>query len=327
MRFYQHKIFKLIFSIPFLLGCCYFNSFANDYVPVSLSITIQERWTPNSVIIPFTALDRLIMLKASVNGIEGNFILDTGANGLVLNSKYHTAEELSTNATAYGLSGALEQLGMSETDSLNLDELYFEKVLAQVIDLDHIEQLKKTRIMGLIGFDVVKDFEIHFQYRQRYLIFSKLNRKGELLDPLPQTIDKIDSIAFTIGHHIPVIEVKVDGKTKKMGIDTGAEYNLLNKKSCKDILKHFYIQKRSKVSGSGKGKVEVLAGKLTKVVLKDRYPCGSMSTILTNFNHLNRIYRTKLDGILGYQFLAPWRFSINYRKKKLFLHKLKFVKP
>jgi hypothetical protein len=52
-----------------------------------------------------------------------------------------------------------------------------------------------------------------------------------------------------------------------------------------------------------------------------------MGTVLMNMDNLNKIYRTNLDGILGFEFLSPWLFSINYKKQMLYLHPLKVVVP
>src|SRR5678809_194712 len=42
----------------------------------------------NSCVIPFNRVGNLIVLKAKADTTEGNFILDTGAPGLVLNLTY-----------------------------------------------------------------------------------------------------------------------------------------------------------------------------------------------------------------------------------------------
>ncbi len=49
--------------------------------------------------------------------------------------------------------------------------------------------------------------------------------------------------------------------------------------------------------------------------------------IILNMDNLNSIYQSKLDGILGFEFLSPWLFSINYKKQKLYLHQLKVINP
>jgi hypothetical protein len=320
----------------FILSCfaclIYLTCLCNEPLPttnvsVDFSIPYSFLISPNSVIIPFNAVSGLVVIKGSVNQIEGNFIVDSGANGLVLNNRYFKPDRLLANSEGVGVSGSTSEVGIAKLDSLNVDELVFLNTKAQTIDLRQLENRKKTRILGLIGYDILKDFEIMFDYRQRFLTFSKTDKKGNILTTLPHTNDKVDSVSFNMGNHLPIIEVKVGNKKKIMGIDTGAEYNMLNIKRSKNIMSNFKILKTIEITGAGKKPIEALAGKLYRVVLKKKYKCGGMSTVTANFKDIERIYGTRLDGILGYEFLAPWIFSINYKKKQLFLHKLEFNRP
>src|SRR5690242_9151111 len=53
------------------------------------SLSIQTLASDSvSCIIPFNRIGNLIVVKAKVDTVEGNFILDTGAPGLVLNLTY-----------------------------------------------------------------------------------------------------------------------------------------------------------------------------------------------------------------------------------------------
>ncbi len=318
---------KLIWLI--LATCCLSPRLKADVLTVEVDFTIPviHQLGPDAVIIPFTPLGGLIMLKAKVNGEEGNFILDTGANGLVLNDRYFQPDRLLRDVEGVGLSGQTSRLGVKRTDAFDLDELQFPNARAETIDLSQLETRKRRRILGLIGYDLLKEFEIMFDYRQRFLTFSRVDKNGDQLIALPHTVFKIDSVDFELGHHIPVIEVKVGGRKKRMAIDTGAEYNLLHVKRSRKLMKHFKILSTLDITGTGQRSVEALAGKLYRVVLKERYKCGGMSTVITNLKELESIYHTKLDGILGYEFLAPWLFSINYRKERVFLHKLTYVSP
>lgn len=293
----------------------------------TLSFPESSFIAPNSVIIPFDANGGLILVQANVNGIPGVFILDTGAEGLVLNSNYFSPESLIANSNAFGVGGAVSKVGEYGVDTMLLDELYFQKIKAQTIDLSQLESDKKDKISGLIGFDILKDFEIMIQYKMRYLTLSRVTETGQIMDPLPHTMEKVDSFAFQLGNFIPIIKVTIEGNSYKMGIDSGSEVNLLNIKGRRKWLKNFKILKKVKILGANGGSTEVLAGRMSRIVLGTKYKCASMATVLTNMDYLNKIYDTRLDGVLGYEFLAPWIFSINYKKKKLFLHKLKYYKP
>lgn len=283
--------------------------------------------SPNTVIVPFQLLVGLVVVKAEVDGQRGSFIVDTGANGLVLNERYFEPDRYLAEQQGVGLAGETSALGEREVDSLALEELVFRGVQAQTINLEQLEQNKKTKILGLIGYELLRDFEILFDYGNRILTFSKIDPNGNLLTPLPHTSNKVDSLDFRLGNFIPVIEVTVDGVTQKMGLDTGAEYNLLNTKRWKDIRSSFKILRTIQIANTSEARVEALAGRLSRLVFKDKYHCRSMLTVLTNFKALETIYGTRLDGILGYEFLATWRISINYKKQQLFLHPMNYLRP
>ncbi|GLR16973.1 hypothetical protein GCM10007940_15880 [Portibacter lacus] len=274
-----------------------------------------------SSIVPFNYYQSLIILKAKIGDQEGNFILDTGANGLVLNSQYFSPTSVS-NHTAYGISGEVSKIGKSEVEEMEMEQLVFHDLEAENIDLTEIENKKNIKILGLIGYDVIKDYEIMLNYRERYVTFSKLDDQGEMILKLPHTQEKIDSFSFTLGNFIPVIEVKIGDESKRMGIDTGAEYNVLDNKRNRNVLENFKVINRINISGADGKQKQALAGILYRLKLSEKYKCASMATILTNMNYLNQIYGTNLDGILGHGFLAPWIFSINYKQKKIYLHKI-----
>lgn len=280
---------------------------------------------PNSTIVPFTYYQSLILLHASVEGQEGNFILDTGANGLVLNDKYYDADRIA-EASAYGISGNIMSIGESRVDSLSLNTLMFYDIRAEHIDLEEIEDRKKVKILGLIGYDVIKNYEIMLNYREKYVTFSNLDAAGEIIEVLHHTREKVDSFEFDFGRFIPIINVSVNGKSKRMGIDTGAEVNVIDNRRNRDVLENFKVVNRINISGADGRKKQALAGILFRVRLGENYRCASMATMMTNMNNLNEIYGTKLDGILGHSFLAPWIFSINYKKQLLYIHKIKFAK-
>ena len=285
--------------------------------------TIQEK---NGLIVPFTLNGGLIIIQAKINDSIGNFIIDTGADGLVLNSQ-HFSGMRDDSRGYYGVSGRGKKLTVSYKNDILIDGLIFDNVNADVVDLSSIELKKGLKILGLIGYELLKEFEIMFNYRGRFIALSRVDNRGNVIDPMPFILDKKDSLAFTMGNFIPVIDVTVNNIRKKFGIDSGAEINLLDLKKSKDIMTQFNPMGIIKLTGSD-GKVsEVLAGRMYRLVILEIYRCASMATVLINMDNLNKIYKSNLDGILGFEFLSPWLFSINYKKQKLYLHQLKVINP
>ena len=112
-----------------------------------------------------------------------------------------------------------------------------------------------------------------------------------------------------------------------MGLDCGSEYNLLNIRRFRDIKDQFQILNRMNIRSADGKEVEVIGGRLYRLKAFEQYQSAGMATILTNFTHINRLFGRRLDGVLGGEFLAPWRFSLNYRQRKLYLHQLRHEKP
>ncbi|WP_235297238.1 aspartyl protease family protein [Portibacter marinus] len=276
-----------------------------------------------STIVPFKYYQSLIILNVKIQDQEGSFILDTGANGLVLNSKYFEADRLSSNS-AYGLNGEISEVGRSKVREMMIDEIMFSNISAENIDLREIEEKKKLKILGLIGYNVIKDYEVMLNYRERYVTFSKLDKRGHIIEILDHTREKLDSFDFDIANFIPVIEVSINGKMKRMGIDTGAEINVIDNRRNRNILENFKVINRINIAGADGRSRQAIAGILFRVKLGNDYRCASMATMMTNMDSLNEIYGSTLDGIFGHSFLAPWIFSINYKKKRIYIHRIKY---
>lgn len=285
--------------------------------------TLQEK---NGFIVPFNLNGGLIIIQAKINDSIGNFVIDTGAEGLVLNSQHFKGVKDDTRGY-YGVSGRGKTLTVSYDNNIAVEGLDFQDVNADVVDLSFIELKKDIKILGLIGYELLKEFEIMFNYRGRFISLSRVDNKGHLIDPMPFILDKKDSLSFNLGNFIPVIDVTVNGTKKKFGIDSGAEINLLDLKRSKDIMTQFSPIRTIKLTGSDGKDSEVLAGRLYRVAILEVYRCATMATVLMNMDNLNRIYKSNLDGIVGFEFLSPWLFSINYKKQMLYLHQLKVINP
>ena len=291
-----------------------------------VSLSFQGVNSQNGFIIPIRIVDGLIIIQATVNDQTGNLILDTGAKTLVLNESYfHTYQK--TNNPAAGLGGEIESVGYLPKVNLETDLLKISNLQADVIPMSVIETKKQITVLGLLGYEVLKSFEIMLNYRESYITLSRVDENGEVIDALPHTRHKVDSMAFEMGNFIPVLNVKINGIPKRMGLDTGAEVNLLDIKKNKDILDNYQITNKIKINGTDNRNFEALAGRLYRVQLFGKYTCGGMATVLTNLDNFEAIYNTRLDGIVGYEMLSPWIFSINYRKKMLYLHHFKSEKP
>ena len=297
---------------------------ARASAPPELVFT-QATWlSPNIIRIPFTFTGTLITVRARIDTLEGNFFFDTGANGLLLNNRYLGKPTAFGTESGGSVTGKVRVLGNTTLDTFLLDNLLLTQLKAEVIDLGHIERAKRTALLGIIGYEVFKDYEILFDYAARLLVMVKLDAKGNQIERIPDwEYTVLQSFPLEVSGHVAMISLKFGEKKRKLfGLDTGAEQNLLTKDAGARFLKdHFEIRRRVNLGGVGNEKIEVLSGMLNNAQL-DSIPLKPMATLLTNLDDINTVYQTYMDGMLGYEFFAQQPLSINYRKKRLTIYRL-----
>ena len=120
-----------------------------------------------------------LIVKAKINGIDWNFILDTGASSSCVdfNDIEHfqlTAEDSTTKAAGAGAVGMdtqmssdnLLQLGKWKTNELNL----------VIFDLSHVnlalEQYKAKKVHGIIGADILIKGKGIIDYSEEYFYLT-----------------------------------------------------------------------------------------------------------------------------------------------------------
>ncbi len=312
--------------IAFLL--CFKLSALEDKKSPPIIFTNAETLNSNTTRIPFKVIDQLIVVEAELLDKKGNFIIDTGSETLILNSthfkvsfrSYKDAKEKS------GINGRIDGAEEKFLNEFRLMNLRLSKMNADVIDLSHIEKTKKMNLLGIIGYSILKDFEIFIDMHLNQITLSRVDRNGERLTKNVYAETIIDSTDFKLKKHTIVLQARVGGRKVKFGLDTAAEFNQLNKDIDPIILEYFYPSRKLKLSGASGKKIEVLAGKLYRVSLTDAIYFGPMKTVVANLRKMNEAFGTHLDGVLGFEFFAQKRTIINYKKRKLYFIKNPILK-
>ncbi|WP_323789626.1 hypothetical protein [Psychroserpens sp.] len=288
-----------------------------------LSFPQAELLNSNTTRIPFKLVDHLIVIEAQLLDQKGNFIIDTGSESLILNKNHFKGQNSKLNPLKQttGVIDVIDNPLEKQLREFIIEDLVIHNMHSDVIDLSHIELSKKMHLLGIIGYDILKDYEVFIDMYLNQITLTKVNAQGEKLDDSVYLEKIIDSIDFKLKKHTIVIEASISNQSLKFGLDTAAEYNQLNKKINKEALKQFFPKRRIQLIGASGKKIEVLAGKLYRVKLTETIYFGPMQTILTNLNQMNQAFGTNLDGVLGYEFFRQQRTIINYKKEKLYFVK------
>lgn len=271
----------------------------------------------NTVYIPFTLAGQLIMVAGQVDTVSGYFMLDTGSERLVLNRHYFPAMGAERSVEAVGNTGLVSGVVEKKVDSLTLSPLVIRELHAHVTNLEHIELKKNIRMVGILGQDVYKDFEVFIDFQNKVIVLHRLNRKGFRIDTSAVWEVPYDSLDFDLQHHLIVLDTRVNKVKVKMILDSGAELNLIDRNVHRRALDSFELIKRVNLIGVGQRQVEVLAGVL-KGVSSGRQYNARMNTLLTSLDDINAAFGVHVHGVLGYEFLRQRRILINYTRRKLY---------
>lgn len=270
--------------------------------------------------IPFKVIDQLIVVEASLFDKTGNFIIDTGSEMLILNTNHFKFSE-NYNEKTYeraGVNHTIKNAKQKFLNSFKLRAVSLNQLKADVIDLSHFEETKKIKLLGIIGYSVLSNFEVFIDLHLNQITLTKTDRFGKRLSDRVYAEKITDSFKFKMKKHSIILDAKIGGRPLKLGLDTGAEYNQLNKKLDDKILNYFYPNNNLKLTGASGKQIKVVSGKLYRLSLTKNIYFGPMTTVLADLKYMNEAFGARLDGVLGFEFFKQKRTIINYKKKILY---------
>jgi predicted aspartyl protease len=268
------------------------------------------------VTIPLKRAGKLFLLEGTVDQVTGNFILDTGASGLVLNKTYFRNAICVRDEEGGGVTGSIGEVCRTTVKVMKVSDLSYQNVSADVTPLGHLENRRGVRILGLFGMSMMKNLELVIDLRNNELQLLKLDRNGIPLEArartekfdLTQEIEEFRNILF--------VKATIGGKVLDFCLDTGAESNVVSINSHKKVLATITITRRSSLNGVGSAQGEVLYGTLNDFVL-GTHRLKDMETILCSLEAMAGKYGFPIDGMLGYDFFAKGKICINLVKKEM----------
>jgi len=288
------------------------NLFANPLkIKGDFKPTIQE------FVLPFHLVSRLIIVEAKIDSQSGYFILDTGAPDLLMNRQYFKRK--GKNLPFIEMNGQ-SVMSTQVTINFQLGKTKAKNRTVSALDLSALEQTTKLPIMGIIGFQQLKKYELLFDYEKKTICFFRLNRKGERLSSsfYPQ-LSPIIKIPFRWKGHLPVIPIKQGITELYFGIDSGAGINLIDRKK-----EHFLTENEPnvrlvKLLSLGKKSINTQRKVIENGTI-GFYALLPMKTLACHLRAINNhLAGKKIDGIIGYEFLSQQKVAINFKLKRVSL--------
>ncbi len=295
--------------------------------PVILSALLLLGWAPHPVppledfpmkdafiqVVDFGISKRLMLTEAQVDGKKGLFLFDTGASHLTLNQRHFPEKKIIENI------GQTSNILQSETATNATKVAQFSwggisrsSLLCPVTDLSDLEKHLGYPILGLIGYEIIRDYEVEVDYVNQLIILASGDKRSAFQDDPPTY-----SLDFSLCGHMPVIEASVGtNRSIYLGLDSGASVNVLDK-SWKPHVEDVALRKdKIRFTGAAAGVKEADYMMFREITLDNQVKLNPVGLVLTDFNvPTGRCFR--VDGLIGIDAFSCKRVVIDYRNFKL----------
>lgn len=282
----------------------------------SISVSNEALGSSNSIIIPLKRAGKLILIEAKIDSLEGNLILDTGSMKLVLNSIYFRSGRNARSSVSGGITGKVQSVSKNRVKRLQISDIYYENIDADMVDLGHLESVRNIKILGFFGLSLLKDFEIVIDLQANVLELHRVDFNGnrfniEMIRP-PLDI----SLPIYNNNGILLIQAKINKGSYTFCLDTGAESNVLNSNLPDRALNTLTLTRRSLLRGAGNEKVEVIHGIMNDFSI-GKHRIHGMQTMVTNLKAMSDAYGIEIDGMLGCDFFEQGIVYLDMKNKQL----------
>jgi hypothetical protein len=269
-----------------------------------------------SMVIPLKRAGNLILIEAIIDSIPGNLILDSGSGALLLNSMYFRKGRTSGELIAGGVTGSTGTVSRIRVNQLQISEMIFSNVEADVTDLGHLESARNIRVLGLIGLELFGDMETVIDLQNNVMELHRLNFRGNRMSQNPFHVRPDIRVPIRIESGVVFVDAMVGSRRLTFCLDTGSEINALGNHLPNQVLGSLNIIRRASIRGVGARQVEVIYAEMNDFSISN-VKLEGMNTIITNLSSMSHSYGLRIDGMLGCDFIEKGIIYINPRKRQM----------
>ncbi|RZJ94894.1 MAG: hypothetical protein EOO60_02005 [Hymenobacter sp.] len=173
--------------------------------------------------LPFDLVGGLIVLRnLPLNEKRGDFVLDTGCQyGLLVDQAAFGGQLQPAPTRGLSATGVVAQQQL-RVRSFQLGSTRYANLTAIATSLEPIRRAVGPHFLGLVGYGLLRDYEVVIDYARRQLSCYPLGHT------LPRSFTRRDSVAFTLEKGLPVAAAAVGQVPVRLLLDTGAMSNNLD---------------------------------------------------------------------------------------------------
>jgi len=255
----------------------------------------------------------LPIVTVTIDGQPCNMFFDTGAPGVILNSKYfdHNIEGQVMGSGGQGAVGQGAVSGMHHVKLMDMGGVMLSETDIMTSDLTNLKTVG-VAVHGILGQSYYKGFDVMFDFRGNEIVLLSPDTTYQWLLNEGYRCQAVNGV---MKGHLLTFECQVGDVPVVLAFDSGAESNLLasdwpqlHPSSVKGIKKDHLI-------GYGDGRASITKGKTT-LTLGGR----TFKKLQTAFSDVSHLQEGKgIDGLFGCEVLAKQKLLISYKRHELIL--------
>lgn len=259
----------------------------------------------------------LILVPASVNG-DGphEFILDTGAGVSLLTPELAERVGVTITESTEGMgAGGKLAISLGIVESLSIGQAGAENVqVAITSELHRIGAVIGASVDGNVGYSYLKDFSLTLDYQKLTLQLIQADQETNVDDGSIESAE----IKFKLAHPSkPLVLVPTfvnDEGPFIFALDTGASSTVLSS----EIAQMLGIERTGIPQMTGAGGAMQGARGVVRSLAVGNARLENLTVATADFlTMLSQIVKTKLDGVIGYNFLRQFKVTIDYPNETL----------
>lgn len=258
----------------------------------------------------------LILLPVFANGAGPNeFILDTGAGTTLLSTEL--AQQLQVKSTGrragHSAAGKL-QVELGCLDAIAVGEAILKDLDIAIMDLSHIGRAVNAKVDGDLGYNFLKAFCLTIDYAASEIT---LVRPNDFRAPIGSPLADVKMHLASARKPLALLAAHVNGRGPfQFAIDTGSSTSVVSEEIARELgLQTTPIPPVT----AGSGALDLVAGQIGALSIAAARR-ENVAVLVGGFlSTLSELCETKLDGIVGYNFLRHFRVTFDYPNERFFL--------
>jgi len=273
-----------------------------------------------SVVLPATfAFDRVI-LRVMVGDRGLDFILDSGAAGIFIDSEVVKELGLKSSASFSAVTAGRYQTSFATIPEMRVGDLTMRNVAVEAGPLAYDfgpYTLERTKAVGLIGYDFLRSIGVTIDYAHRR---ATAYPAGKYVPPV--MTPESDILPIRLGDHVPEISATINSApAEHILVDTGASSFMVFDYFALRFPEALSTRVTTRVNNLDYVPQGVGGGFETKHILLQEVDVGRYH--LPKIDTLQvispRRFQFNLDGLVGSDFLEHFTVGFDYAGGKMYL--------